>query len=52
MNKLQKGDLYAKLVRRMEFNQYIEIVDGKLIHDEEITFDDYVWECPEPDLGG
>lgn len=38
--------------RGMEFNQHIEIVDGKLIHDEEITFDDYVWECPEPDLGG
>lgn len=36
----------------MEFNQHIEIVDGKLIHDEKITFDDYVWECPEPDIGG
>ena len=36
----------------MQFNQHIEIVDGKIIHDDEITFNDYVWECPEPYIGG
>lgn len=36
----------------MQFNQHIEIVDCKIIHDDEIKFDDYLWECPEPYLGG
>ena len=36
----------------MEFNQYIEIVDGKITHDDEIKFNDYMWECPNPELGG
>lgn len=36
----------------MQFNQHIEIVNNKIIHDDEITFDDYLWECPEPYLGG
>lgn len=38
--------------RGMEFNQNIEIVDGKIVRDEEIKYDDYFWECPCPDLGG
>lgn len=36
----------------MEFNQDIEIVKGKVIKDNEIKFDDYLWECIFPDLGG
>lgn len=38
--------------RGMEFNQNIEIVNGELVRDEEIKYDDYFWECPCPDLGG
>lgn len=38
--------------RGMEFNLHIEIVDNKIVHDDEITFNDYMWECPEPDIGG
>ncbi|CDO03126.1 hypothetical protein BN988_01626 [Oceanobacillus picturae] len=36
----------------MEFNQDIEIHKGKVIRDNEITFDDYQWECLYPNLGG
>ena len=36
----------------MEFNQDIEIMKGKIIKDEEIKFEDYVWECIEPYVGG
>lgn len=36
----------------MEFNQDIEIVKGKIIKNEEITFDNYYWECIEPEIGG
>lgn len=35
-----------------EFNQDIEIVKGNIIKNEEITFDDYVWECIDPTMGG
>lgn len=38
--------------RGMEFNQDIEIVKGKIIKDNEIQFDDYQWECVNPNLGG
>lgn len=38
--------------RGMRFNQDIEIVDGKIVRDYEITFDDYEWECIIPTLGG
>lgn len=35
-----------------EFNQEIIIENGEIIKDDEIKFDDYVWECPMPELGG
>jgi hypothetical protein len=38
--------------RGMEFNQRIEVHKGNLIKNEEIKFDDYAWECPEPHIGG
>lgn len=38
--------------RGMCFNQDIEIVDGSIIRDDEITFDDYEWECICPNIGG
>ncbi len=36
----------------MEFNQEVIIEGGELIADNEITYDDYFWECPFPNLGG
>lgn len=38
--------------RGMCFNREIEILKGKLTIDRTITFTDYNWECPFPDLGG
>lgn len=38
--------------RGMEFNRDIEIVDGQIIKDEHIEFDDYRWECICPNIGG
>lgn len=35
-----------------EFNQDIVIVNGEVIKNDIITFNDYAWECPFPDLGG
>ena len=36
----------------MEFNQDIEIIKGKIIKDKEIKFENYQWECIEPNIGG
>lgn len=36
----------------MEFNQEIIIENGELVADNEITYDDYLWECPFPLMGG
>lgn len=36
----------------MQFNQEVEIINGEITIDDEITFDDYKWECICPDLGG
>ena len=38
--------------RGMCFNQIIEIIDGKITKDEEVTFDDYNWDCICPNIGG
>ena len=35
-----------------EFNQNLEVVKGKIIKDEVIEFDDYIWECIDPTIGG
>ena len=37
----------------MEFAREVEISKtGEIIIDKEITYDDFVWECPFPNLGG
>ena len=36
----------------MEFNQDVEIIKGKIIKDEEITYTNYLWECIDPISGG
>lgn len=38
--------------RGMEVNQDIEIVKGEIIKDREIEFNNYIWECINPMLGG
>lgn len=36
----------------MEFNLEIEIINGKITKDSYFAFQDYVWECICPDMGG
>lgn len=43
--------LYA-YERGAEFNRNIEIIGGEMVKDETISFDDYVWECQCPLIGG
>ncbi len=38
--------------RGMEFNIDFEVHKGKVIKNNEIRFDDYVWECTNPEIGG
>ena len=43
--------LYA-FERGMEFNRDIEILNGVLVKDNTITFDNYYWDCVCPLIGG
>ena len=43
--------LYA-FEKGMEFNQDILIVDGEILRDNVVRFEDYEWECICPALGG
>lgn len=36
----------------MEFARDVEIVGGEITKDETIRYDDYVWDCPMPKMGG
>lgn len=36
----------------MEFSRYILIEKGELKEDKKIEYDDYVWDCVMPNLGG
>lgn len=38
--------------QEMEFNQVIEIVDKKIVQDKEIHFENYMWDCICPNIGG
>ena len=38
--------------RGLEFNLEIEIIDRKITKDSYFEFQDYVWECICPDIGG
>lgn len=44
-------NIYAS-ERGMEFEQYITIVDGKVIRDDTIEYDDFEFEAINPSLGG
>ena len=52
MKILQQLDSIHAFERGMQFNQIIEIIDGKITKDEEVEFDDYDWDCICPNLGG
>ena len=36
----------------MQFNRDIEIIDGEILKDSKIQYNNYVWECIMPNLGG
>lgn len=36
----------------MQFSQIIEIINGEIIQDKEIKYDDWDWDCPCPTMGG
>lgn len=36
----------------LQFNFEFEIIKGAITLEKEIKFDDYIWECPHPMLGG
>ena len=36
----------------MEFARDVEIIGGKITKDETIEYDDYIWDCPMPNMGG
>ena len=38
--------------RGMQFSKIIEIVNGEILQDDEIKYDDWEWDCICPDLGG
>lgn len=38
--------------RGMKFNQVVEIVDEKIVQDKEIHFENYMWDCICPNMGG
>ena len=38
--------------RGMEFSRYILIEKGELKEDKKIEYEDYVWDCVMPNLGG
>ena len=55
LEKAKKYGIDIRIVgfeRGMEFEQEIEIVNGELVKDDEITYDNWLWECPMPNMGG
>ena len=55
VEKAKKYGLDIKIYgfeKGMQFAQIIEIVNGELIKDQEIKFDDWDWECLMPNMGG
>ena len=38
--------------RGMEFSRFVLIENGELKEDKGIEYDDYVWDCVMPNLGG
>ena len=55
LEKARKHGVDIRIVgfeKGMEFMQVIEIVDGNIIRNDETEYDDWMWECPMPNMGG
>ena len=53
LSKAYNVDIKIEVFERgMEFSRYILIENGNLKEDKETEYDDYVWECVMPNLGG
>lgn len=55
LEKSKKFGIDIRIVgfeRGMEVQQEIEIVNGELVKNDEIEYDDWLWECPMPNMGG
>lgn len=55
LEKAKKYGIDIRIVgfeRGMQFVQVIEIVNGEVVHDLEIKYDDWYWECMMPNMGG
>lgn len=55
LEKARKHDVDIKIIAYecgMEFKQVIEIVDGEIVQDEDITYEDWDWEAEWPNMGG
>ena len=35
-----------------QFSRDIEVIQGRILKNEVIKYEDYFWECPNPDYGG
>lgn len=55
LEKAKKYGIDIRIVgfeKGMEVQQEIEIVNGELFTNDEITYDNWLWECPMPNKGG
>lgn len=55
LEKARKHHVDIKIIayeRGMEFKQVIEIVDGEIVQDEDIQYQDWNWEAEFPHMGG
>lgn len=55
VEKAKKYGIDIRIVgfeRGMQFAQDIEIIDGEIVKNREVTYGDWTWECPMPNMGG
>lgn len=55
LEKARKYNVDIKIIayeRGMQFKQVIEIVDGEIVQDEDIQYNDWDWEAECPNMGG
>lgn len=55
LEKARKYGIDIRIVgfeQGMQFAQDIEIIGGEIVKDCEVKYDDWMWECPMPNMGG
>lgn len=55
LEKARKYGIDIRIVgfeRGMQFVQDVTIVNGEIVENSELRYDDWMWECPMPNLGG